>query len=665
MAVKAKAEITISHIVDIKSVTRFYLLQSSTLTTPLKPTTYPPSSSWTLTEPSYTTGSTNTLYFVDCTVFTNDSFRYSEVSKSSAYEAAKEAYNKATNAQNTANSANTYVTNAKNNYGYQYKYTLTINGDSTSMYYPVVLRGGNQNVMREIMVMRSYSDKAPTEWEGHPSAKGISLLLKIKCNFGGWGGANYSWCIHDLEECYGNVFAGATHCMANMGFAIFLRGGGTTGALYYMYSDQLLEVAQMNYTSPMICYNSDLIGWSGGTVDNPTYTWNAPAPRSLTDTVKNEIASKKYIDVASSALSKVLSAETQISQNKEAIELRATKTEVAEIQVGGRNYVLPNELSSYLPYNSKPTYDGIDTITTTFTDSATVYLTLQVTNFTPLEAQYTISGYLKVNGAIPTSQYFTLRASTYGDNCIKNKYDPSTGYFEITQDYPGDSAWLFHCPINRSSTLTDVVELTKLKFELGNKATDWTPAPEDMATADGLDSAVEATEDLSGRLTTRIEEMESTITQVADSISMMVVDQNGASLMEQTSTGWVFSMGETLAQLQSAIDDLKSVEDTLDVQEGTLTALQNVVNGLEELNNYVRISVDGDEPCIELGNESSFKLLITNTGIKMMDGTIIPAYVTNQSLKIGKAEVEDELAFGGFAFAERSNGNMGLIWKGE
>lgn len=47
-----------------------------------------------------------------------------------------------------------------------------------------------------------------------------------------------------------------------------------------------------------------------------------------------------------------------------------------------------------------------------------------------------------------------------------------------------------------------------------------------------------------------------------------------------------------------------------------------------------------------------------------MDGTTVPAYVTNQSLKIGKAEVEDELAFGGFAFAERSNGNMGLIWKG-
>lgn len=102
----AKAEITISHIIDIKNVTRYYLLQSSTLNTPAKPTTYPPNNSWKITEPSYVAGSTNTLYFVDCTMFTNETSKYSEVSKSSSYEAAKAAYNKASNAQNSANDAN-------------------------------------------------------------------------------------------------------------------------------------------------------------------------------------------------------------------------------------------------------------------------------------------------------------------------------------------------------------------------------------------------------------------------------------------------------------------------------------------------------------------------------------------------------------------------------
>lgn len=237
----------------------------------------------------------------------------------------------------TAETANNYVTNAKNNYGYQYEKTITINGDSDK-YYPVLILGGDQNVMREIMVKRSYGEKAPTDWNGHPTSKGISLLLKIKCNFGGWGGANYSWAIHDLEECYGNTFAGASIVMSCMGFVIFLRGGGETGALYHIFSDQQLDREYMHGTSVRICYEQEQIGWSGGTEDNPTYTWNAPAPRTLTDAVEKEIASKKYIDVATSAqkgvddlTTRMTSAETKIEQNADAIELRATKTELSTV----------------------------------------------------------------------------------------------------------------------------------------------------------------------------------------------------------------------------------------------------------------------------------------------------------------------------------------------
>lgn len=103
MAVKASAHMTLSYMVDIKATYRYYLLQSATLSKPSKPTEYPPPSPWDDTEPSYTEGSTKSLYFVDCTVFTNDEFDYSEVSLSSSYEAAKVAYNKAVNAQQTAN----------------------------------------------------------------------------------------------------------------------------------------------------------------------------------------------------------------------------------------------------------------------------------------------------------------------------------------------------------------------------------------------------------------------------------------------------------------------------------------------------------------------------------------------------------------------------------
>lgn len=102
MAVKASVTITISKYRDTDNITRYYKLQASTASKPAKPATLIPSG-WTDTEPTYTSGSTNTLYFTDRYIFSDGTFQYTEVSKSTSYEAAKEAYNKAQAAQNTIN----------------------------------------------------------------------------------------------------------------------------------------------------------------------------------------------------------------------------------------------------------------------------------------------------------------------------------------------------------------------------------------------------------------------------------------------------------------------------------------------------------------------------------------------------------------------------------
>lgn len=111
---KPRAQITISRIIDIESVTRYYKLQSASAAAPSKPTddaAIP--SGWTKTEPAYQNGATNRLYFVDQTIMTNGSIYYSQVSLSSSYEAAKEAWNKANNAQKTADTASSTANTAK------------------------------------------------------------------------------------------------------------------------------------------------------------------------------------------------------------------------------------------------------------------------------------------------------------------------------------------------------------------------------------------------------------------------------------------------------------------------------------------------------------------------------------------------------------------------
>lgn len=114
MAVKASATISIYRIKEVTSTTNYYLLQSSTAAAPSKPTTDSPGGKWTTSEPAYTDGSTLTLYTVIKTKYSDNTFEYTPVSKSTSYEAAKSAYNKAVNAQNTANSVNNEI---KKKYG--------------------------------------------------------------------------------------------------------------------------------------------------------------------------------------------------------------------------------------------------------------------------------------------------------------------------------------------------------------------------------------------------------------------------------------------------------------------------------------------------------------------------------------------------------------------
>lgn len=199
------------------------------------------------------------------------------------------------------------------------------------------------------------------------------------------------------------------------------------------------------------------------------------------------------------------------------------------------------------------------------------------------------------------------------------------------------------------------------KLELGNKATDWTPAPEDMATSHELATVQSSTDLVEERVTTA----ETIIEQLSDCISMMVTDGNGESLMTQTTNGWTFSTKE----IQDIVDATSENLDTLTNEVGDIDSavgiLQQAVSDLGVLSEYIKITTYEDEPCIELGEtDSDFKLLITNTRIMFMEGTGVPAYLNNQSLFINKAVVEEELQQGEFVWKVRSNGNLGLIWKG-
>lgn len=345
--------------------------------------------------------------------------------------------------------------------------------------------------------------------------------------------------------------------------------------------------------------------------------------------------------------------------NKQSIE-----SAIDSIDIGGRNYIITTKLKSYEVYNTTPVAEnGI--ISTTYQESyapsTPSYLTLKVDGYMPPNEVMTLSGYIKVNGEIPETNFFATRASTYATDLGINEYDPTTGYFRCTQLYSGTKDWIIHAHTTRTAGSTDVVTFEKLKLEKGNKATDWTAAPEEMATVVDVDEIKTTSEDAQARIAAA----EALIEVLSESISMLVTDGSGASLMTQTENGWTFSTAELQSLVNRTAESLEALTHEVGSTNGTVSALQQAVNDLGELAEYVKIGTYNGEPCIELGEgDSDFKLRITNTQIMFMEGTNVPAYFTNQSMHIKKAVIEDELQQGGFVWKARSNGNLGLVWKG-
>lgn len=234
-------------------------------------------------------------------------------------------------------------------------------------------------------------------------------------------------------------------------------------------------------------------------------------------------------------------------------------------------------------------------------------------------------------------------------------------------DIPTTPAWAKHTItiVSESTDFTMVFDVAGVYYiyhpqlELGNVASDWSLSPAD------IEERIKEAADKLANAENRLELAETVIQQLSDCISMLVTDGEKGSLMTQTANGWTFDISNITKTLDSTANSVDALTVAFGDADRMVESLKRAVNDLGVLTDYVIISSHNGQPCIELGEaENDFRLRITNTEIQFVDGSSIPAYITNQKLMIEQAEVKDELQFGGFVWKIRSNGNMGLIWKG-
>ena len=212
--------------------------------------------------------------------------------------------------------------------------------------------------------------------------------------------------------------------------------------------------------------------------------------------------------------------------------------------------------------------------------------------------------------------------------------------------------------------------IKNIKLEKGDKATDWTPAPEDVS-----DDINKAQKTADGAVT-NITVAQSQIQQLAESISSFVRGDGGGSLMKQDSDGiYYFDISELEKSLSDTANALDELNGIVLQANGDIDVLKSTAEALRQRTEYIRSYTDeNDNPCLELGEgDSAYKAYITNNGIKLMDGTSTPTSVTRRMLVIEKAMVRDELQIGDeedasttgvWVWKRRSNGNLGLSWKG-
>ena len=698
MAVKARATVTLASIKDVASTTRYYLLQSSTAAKPTKPTTNPPGGSWVKTEPSYTSGSTNSLYITDLTVFSDETFVYSDVSLSSSFEAAKTAYNKAASAEDRLNAL---IASSEIVVGTQTKATGSWTGvagfssleDGQQIAYWLPYAGSGSATLNLTLSGGGTTGAIPVYYRGSSRATThfaagtvIHLTYRVDANVNGteytgwWADASY-----DSGNTYNRIkFENAVHAKTSFAASRFIVSdedgyfpisggisfditkpilwaassitGGATGTNNYLAMNSLTlrnNLAGVTLTQYETCY---LVG----TLSGKTFT--VKVFDYLTSTVPTSDDGLYYIALGYlySTYQIYLYPEhpvykfvngTFMSLQQVAYEASVTAQDAKEsidtLEIGARNLLLNSEEARVTPASASNSAYTEYYYPSEYGES---FLS-DMDQFFTVSAVYEMTGNESDGGYLYAQVNGTAIANCTGYAASCNQYvleEPSGTYkrtFRLTSSQAGATSKYLRFRL-KNATDGAVLTISKVKLELGNRATDWSPAPEDV------DGAIQESAD---EVRTYAE---SCISQKSDEIEMSISEVTGVLTTDIQDCRDLVS--ETEDALNGSMNDLTS---RVSSQEDDLLAYKH------ETSMYFRFNTDG----LNIGKQtdgavSPFAINIDNEKMAFLQNGSEVAYVKYNRLHINAVEAVDRLSVGArahggyFDFISTPQG-MGVKWR--
>lgn len=372
---------------------------------------------------------------------------------------------------------------------------------------------------------------------------------------------------------------------------------------------------------------------------------NAKAAQSTADTAKAnaEQAQKELAELTN----KVTSNTTKIEQNANAIKLQAqsiteTSNKIDNLQIGGRN-LLKNSHSVEQTY-SYPSSNYVDqcnwvtsiplngdTYTLSFWAKSTVAGdTIRVRFYNPSNITHCVGSQGQVSGNSDGQCDFTL-------STVLTKY-----WVTYTIPKGGNSARSVIIPRMFSDFGKGKVSVKWEKLEEGNKATDWTPAPEDV------DNAIntERTERQSA-IETKANEITSKVSETYISNSAFEHYQKDVeSRFTQTKNDFTWSINE-------------SIKDAKNEMSGQINSVNGRVDSLKQTTDNVNSYMSFDNDGLTLGkSDSAFKTKITNQEWSIQKNGAKVTYINDQTMYITDGQFTQSLKIGNFGFVPRANGSL-------
>ena len=364
------------------------------------------------------------------------------------------------------------------------------------------------------------------------------------------------------------------------------------------------------------------ITWS----DNTTSTTTPILAQALNDANEKGYNNSQELETVKKTVTKQGSSLTTMeNQIKEKIWKEDITTEIKKISVGGRNllkgtskeeqtYNYPSGTGLNDVYNSRvtvPSDKGANIYTLSFWAKSTVNGDKFVTHF------YSPSNVISV----VSSQDYNGSAS---DGLCPFTLSTTWTKYWVTYTVPEDgSARTVICPRlygterGESNKGTGTLSFKGVKIELGNKATDWTPAPEDVQS--GIDTAQSTADNV-----------QTTVTQTRTEVESLKTSTEAltTAMKEYTkSTDFEEYKKQVSSQLSQTPDAIEARFATI---EQNVSKVGNASdNKWAQLETYIRLTQNG----IALGkSDSPITLEIRNDRICFVQSGQVVAYYTNNQL---------------------------------